>query len=331
MRGELDWSLKAFHERYGEVVRYSPEELSFTNEQAWRDIYGHKNVPSVKDPVVYNSIKLGSDSATSIFNADQDNHPRIRKQLAHAFSEKALREQEPFMKAYVDLLMQKLGDVAAAGTPTDMVKWFNFTTFDLIGDLAIGKSFGCLHDSQYHSWVRGLQEGTKIGPYIRTMATYTDIRRLWRVLAPARIKQARLRHEEYVRTNAQERLDKGVMEERKDFLSHILGNRDGKDGLTDKEVAANCGFLIIAGSEAAGTAMSGIIFHLLRNPSALNTMTKEVRDAFSSEAEINFLNASTCLTYTMACISEGMRIYPPGPAIPPRRTPRGGMTNVAGY
>jgi cytochrome P450 len=163
------------------------------------------------------------------------------------------------------------------------------------------------------------------------MTTYTDIRRLWRLLAPARIKQARLRHENYVRTNAQEYLDNGVIEERKDFLSYILRNRDGRDGLTDKEVAANCGFLIIMGSGAAGTAMSSILFHLLRAPSALQTMTNEVRDAFSGKAEIKSVNASTCLPYHMACISEGMRIYLPGPAIPLRRNPKGGMNNVPGY
>ena len=331
MRGELDWSLKAFHEKYGEVVRFSPEELSFTAERAWKDIYGHKNIPLVKDPMVYNSVKLGPDGATSIFNADQNSHSRIRKQLAHAFSEKALRDQEPAMKAYVDLLIQKLRGVAAAKTPTDMVKWYNFTTFDMIGDLAIGKSFGCLKDSQYHSWVRGLQEGTKIGPYIRTMATYTDVRRLWRLLAPVRIKKARLRHEEYVRTNADERLAKGVMEERKDFCSYILTDRGKNDGLTDEEVTANCGFLIIAGSEATATAMSGITYHLLKNPSALKAMTKEIRNAFSDEAEIDFVNTAACLPYTMACISEGMRIYPPGPSIPPRRTSKGVMTNIVGY
>lgn len=331
MRGELDWSLKSFHEKYGDVVRFSPEELSFTDEQAWRDIYGHKSVPLVKDPLVYNSVKLGSSGATSIFNADQYSHPKIRKQLAHAFSEKALREQEPFMKAYIDLLMEKLHGVAAAKIPTDMVKWLNFTTFDLTGDLALGKSFGCLNNSEYHSWVRGLQEGTKIGPYIRTIATYTDIKRLWRLLAPASIKKARLRHEDYVRVNAKERLAKGVMEERRDFLSYILKDKDEDGGMSEEEVAANCGFLIIAGSEAAGTAMSGILFHLLRSPDALRKMTNEIREAFVSESAIDFASTSSRLPYAIACISEGMRAFPPGPTIPPRRTSKGGMTTIAGY
>ena len=333
MRGELDWSLKAFHEKYGEVVRFSPEELSFTNPQAWKDIYGHSSGGLVKDPVVYNSVKLGSDGATSIFNADQYSHPKIRKQLAHAFSEKALREQEPFINAYIDLLMEKLHGVAASRASTDMVKWLNYTTFDLIGDLALGKSFGCLHNNEYHSWVRGLQEGTKIGPYIRTIATYTDIKRLWRLLAPVRIKQARLRHEEYVRVNAKERLARGVMEERRDFLSYILKDKGDEDGkrMSDAEVAANCGFLIIAGSEAAGTAMSGILFHLLQSPEALRQVTTEIREAFPSAAAINFSSASASLPYTMASISEGMRAFPPGPTIPPRRTAKGEMTMIAGY
>jgi cytochrome P450 len=332
MRGDLDWSIKKFHSQYGEVVRFSPEELSFTNERAWKDIYGHKTVPLAKDPMLYNSVKLGSDGATSIFNASPEMHPIIRKQLAYAFSDKALREQEPLIRGYIDLLMKKLRDTAQSRTPTDLVRWYNFTTFDLIGDLAIGRSFGCLHDNEYHTWVRGLTEGTKIGPYIRTMATYTGIKWLWRVLAPERVKQARLRHEAYVRETAAERMARGVLEERKDFLSYILKNRDGKDGLTDAEVTANAGFLIVAGSEAASTALSGITFNLLKTPWALERAIREVREAFQSEEEIDFASTSTKLPYLMACISEGMRAFPPGPTIPPRRTPPGNtITDIAGY
>lgn len=88
--------------------------------------------------------------------------------------------------------MQKLRGVAASKTPTDMVRWFNYTTFDMIGDLVIGKSFGCLKDSEYHSWVRNLQQDIKIGPYVRTIATYTDLGHFWSILAPASIKHARL-------------------------------------------------------------------------------------------------------------------------------------------
>ena len=163
--------------------------------------YGHREHPLMKHPAFYNPIKLGQDGAPSIFDADKFNYPRVRKALAHAFSEKALREQEPFLKPYFDLLIKKLRGVATSGMAADVVEWHNFTTFDVIGDLAIGKSFRCLQDSQYHSWVSGIWKGIKIGPFLRTMATYTDIWRLFRILAPESLREARLRHEQYVSIN----------------------------------------------------------------------------------------------------------------------------------
>ena len=331
MRGQLDWSLKSLHEEYGEVVRFSPEELSFTSEQAWKDIYGHRDAPLIKDPTFYNMVKLGSDGAASIFSADPQNHPRVRKQLSHAFSEKALRDQEASVKSYVNLLIEKLRGVAAAGNPADMVEWYNFTTFDMIGDLAIGKSFGCLKDTHYHSWVSGIWKSIKIGPYIRTMATYTDLEPLMRLLAPPSIKEARAKHEQYVEISARERMNQGVMEERKDFLSYILKHQGEKDGLSDREITANCGFLILAGSETTATALSGITYHLLKTPAALRKVTEEVRNAFAREDEINFVSAGVRLPYTLACINEGLRVYPPGPTIAPRRTAKGRVTAIAGY
>ncbi|OCL02961.1 putative cytochrome P450 monooxygenase [Glonium stellatum] len=329
MRGQLDWSIKAFHDKYGDVVRFSPDELSFSSEQAWKDIYGHRDVPLVKDPGWYSIVK-GPGGAQSIFNAGPQSHPRMRKQLSHAFSEKALRDQEDYVKTYVELLIHKLRDVASAGAPADMVKWYNFTTFDMIGDLALGKTFGCLKDSQYHTWVSNIFNSIKIGPFIRTMAAYTDVQSLMRLLAPASVKEARRKHELYVEVHAKERMDKGIMEERKDFISYILKHREDKNSLTDNEIAANCGFLILAGSETTATALSGLTYHLLKVPDCLHKVTEEVRSAFSSEEEINFLNANARLPYTMACISEGLRMYPPGPSLLPRRTPSGGASIIDG-
>lgn len=31
----------ALHEKYGSVVRFCPDELSYTDAQAWKDIYGY--------------------------------------------------------------------------------------------------------------------------------------------------------------------------------------------------------------------------------------------------------------------------------------------------
>lgn len=38
----------------------------------------------------------------------------------------------------------------------NLVNWYNFTTFDLIGDLAFGESFGCLDRGLLHPWIRSI-------------------------------------------------------------------------------------------------------------------------------------------------------------------------------
>ncbi|RLL93806.1 hypothetical protein CFD26_101544 [Aspergillus turcosus] len=39
--GRLMHRIRQFHEQYGPVVRWAPNELSFIDGQAWKDIYGH--------------------------------------------------------------------------------------------------------------------------------------------------------------------------------------------------------------------------------------------------------------------------------------------------
>ena len=39
-RGTLPWKIHELHKRYGPVVRVAPNELSYTNLEAWNDIYG---------------------------------------------------------------------------------------------------------------------------------------------------------------------------------------------------------------------------------------------------------------------------------------------------
>jgi len=331
MRGQLDSSIKMFHSKYGDVVRFSPDELSFTSEQAWKDIYGHRDHALIKDPSFYGRIKLGRDGVPSIFNANEFAHQRIRKALSHAFSEKALREQEPFVKPYVDLLIEKLRGIAASGMAADLVEWYNFTTFDVIGDLAIGRSFHCLQDSQYHSWVSVVFKAIKLGAYARTIAAYTDVQRLFYLLAPKSLIEAKERHEHYVIMNTQERLAKGMLKDRPDFISYILQNKGTSDKLSDKEVEANANFLLLAGSETTATGLSGTTYYLLKTPEALNKLTAEVRNAFEHEEEINFLNCAERLPYMQVCFTEGLRIYPPGPVAAPRRTPMGTLTNIGGY
>ena len=113
------------------------------------------------------------------------NHTRMRKLLSHAFSDSALREQESILTGYFDLLVSRLKEQCQNPQidKVDIISWYNFTLFDIIGfvsrhalyywvhyqisihtvkehthkgrsDLTLGDSFHSLENSQLHSWIR---------------------------------------------------------------------------------------------------------------------------------------------------------------------------------
>ena len=69
---------------------------------------------------------------------------------------------------------------------------------------------------------------------------------------------------------------------------------------------------------------------LLTNRFALEKLTAEIRGAFKSEDEINFVSVSA-LPYLLACLDEALRMYPPVPMGLPRVTPKGGATICGHY
>lgn len=64
-------------------------------------------------------------------------HARMRKIFTPAFADRALKQQEPLFLRYVDKLVERLREVEVnkPDQKCDMVRLYNFTTFDVMGDL----------------------------------------------------------------------------------------------------------------------------------------------------------------------------------------------------
>ena len=329
-RGLLDEKIRAFHDKYGEVVRYSPIEVSFITAEAWKDIYGHGHKQFQKWQIPKQPGEAGK-LHDNILTANDADHTRLRKSLAHAFSEKALRDQEPLMKVYIDLMIEKLKDVAESREKTDMMKWYNLTTFDMIGDLAFGESFDGLKSAKYHEWVGLIFKSIKLLPFLRMALDYPVIMKMTMALMPKSLTKAWDINNQYSRDTVMRRLNNEAQRGRGDFMDSMLQSRREKDGLTDNELVSQGRILILAGSETTATLLSGVTYWLLRTPGALRKVTDEVRAAFKSEADINFTNASARLPHMLACLEEGLRRYPPVPSSLFRWTPPGPPSEIAGY
>lgn len=321
LSGRWPFVLSKLHDRYGPVVRFTPHDVSFITPTAWQTIYGHKKQGQLsfqKDKRLYRSALTDADN---ILLADDTNHSRHRRLLAHAFSEKALRGQEGVLNHYLGLLLRQLSKRADAGEVVNLVQWYNFTTFDIIGDLAFGEPFGCLAAGVYHPWVDTIFDGFKLAVLNQAIKRLPIAAPILRRFIPQQLVKNQMDHLKLSFEKAQKRLETGNTE-REDFMSYILRFNDEK-GMNPDEIGENANILILAGSETTATLLSGTTFWLLKNPKIHQKLVKEIRSVFAKEDDITSITI-TDAKYLLAVLSEGLRIYPPSPGGLGRVTPRGG-------
>ncbi|KAM0348463.1 hypothetical protein HYE67_000123 [Fusarium culmorum] len=318
-RGQWVYRLKELHEQYGPVVRYTYNDVSFITADAYKTIYGHKTGGAREFGKDFRLYRQGRPAPNLIVTKHED-HKRQRKLLSHAFSHKALSEQNDLLMHYVNLFIEKLTQKAREGESVDMVAWYNFATFDLIGHLAMGQPFGCLESGKYHPWVTRIFSSIK-GISFSQAAIRLGLQNWIGLVTPAHLKKATKEHFEFTEHVAGARLD-AKDENSKDFMSYILRYNDER-GMSRPEIIENSSLLIVAGSETTATLLSGVTYQLLTNPEAYKKLVTEIRSAFATEEDIT-ATAVDQQTYLLAVLSEGLRMYPPVPGALGRLIPKGG-------
>jgi cytochrome P450 len=113
---------------------------------------------------------FGYRNAASIVSASCEHHSFLRRQLAHGFSERSMRLQEPLLDEYTNALISKLMDYSDNCRSLDLRSWYNYTTFDVIGNLSFGSDFGCLSNSGYHPWVAAINDNLRENALLRAAA-----------------------------------------------------------------------------------------------------------------------------------------------------------------
>ncbi len=314
VQGLLPYKVTELHQRYGDVVRVEPNSLSFTNVASWKDIYSSRP-PLLKDPVVY-AQGIGGPDLLTVQNAED--HTRYKRLLTHAFSEKALREQEPLIKKYVDLFISKLQENAAGKKAQDMVLWYNYFTFELIGDLSLGESFGCLDQSDYHPWVAAVYNAFKLLHMTGAVCKFPFLKKVLDRLVPQSLKNAELEHYNFTKTKVQNRIN--LKTDRPDFMSYVLQENGKETGMTEREMIASFAILLLAGSETTSTTLSVATYQLLKNPETMARLVDEIRGSFDKEEDITMVSVNK-LKYQLAVIEESLRIQAPAPGPMPRIVP----------
>lgn len=191
-------------------------------------------------------------------------HARQRRLLAHAFSERALREQEGLIRGYVDTMIGKLrSEIAEMETPAvDIKNWMNYTTFDITGDLMFGESFDCLKDSQLHPWIQLIFSSIKALAFAGVVQQFPILRTILDAFIPREVKRKAVEHFDLAAQKVDRRLETNMA--RPDFMSAIL-----QHGLSEAKGQYNDGERIMSRAEIHSNAFMFVLPFLFLSFSGL--------------------------------------------------------------
>lgn len=330
-RGRIIRDLATLHDKYGEVVRVSPNALSFIHPDAWKDIYARKpGVPPFPKNLRFYAEFLDFNDAHSLLTAGDADHARQRRVLSPGFSEKGIGDQEPVVQTHAALLTQRLRerihDRPTAGK-VDISLWLNWTTFDVIGDLVFGESFGCLQKNELHPWVALFYGLERDATFITVARQFPWFNYIVERLLTALFMEKLYSHRKFTIEKIDRRFRSGS--DRADLINIILKQDGTKREMSRDEIYSNAVLIILAGSETTSAAMAGCIYFLLQYPQVMHILKNEIHSRFAREDEITF-QALSSLTYLTAVLDESLRLYPPAPILQSRVAPNGGAA-VAGH
>lgn len=302
LQGRKAHRIHEAHLQYGLVVRVAPNELSFSNPAAVKDIYASSAF--AKEQRFYFAKRIFHENHLLSFR-DNKAHRQRQKLLQRGFSQASLLEFESAMASKIQVLLDQF---ARAQQPIDVLPWAHALGFDTIYHLMFDEDPGSLKEGQPH-WIMGSMRAwrptfiykelcpplEKLGPYVPGYigGYFRQVQR-WKTFALDIIKSCRVR---------------GT---KTPFLTNALAGVDGALGrpLTDSELAEECMGGMFGGSGTTANTFIYILWAVLRRPAVQKRLRDELLEAFPGRQAVPGATECAKLPYLQAVISETLRRYP---------------------
>ena len=150
-------------------------------------------------------------------------------------------------------------------------QWYNWLTFDIIGDLAFGESFGAVERAESHPWVTTIKDGLFESVFYDVFRRVPLLKLYPSLVRPANVIAQRSKQFQNSRIRVERRMQQN--NDRDDFFSHLLSEK--ATDLTPDYLTAQANTLIIAGSETTATFLAGPFPFLLSLKIFQLTFSKE--------------------------------------------------------
>lgn len=194
-----------------------------------------------------------------------------------------------------------------------------------IGDLTFSEGLDMLKGSEYSPWVRTIFGSIKNATFFRGLRVLNPVTKYIVdniVFKTKKVRKLAWEHARYTNDRVHRRLAREP--EHEDLWSKILAKDDQEGGLSMGEHESNASLFMIAGTETTATALSGTLYHLLRNPQMMQQLVDEIRSSFTDFDDVT-LEDMARMKYLQAVLQEGLRMYPPVPIALPRLVAEEGL------
>ncbi|KAH0835259.1 Tryprostatin B 6-hydroxylase [Fonsecaea pedrosoi] len=283
------------HREYGPFVRIGPNELSIVHPDAMKVVHG--SASKCSKGTWYDS----TPALTSMHSTrSRYFHDLRRRSWAKGFTAQALRDYEPRVKLFTQSLTQQIA--ARTGQPLNASQWFNYYSFDVMGDLAYGKSFDMLETGGSHWAIDLLNEGIY---YMGTLGHVT-----WAVILFTYVPILNRKFRQFL-AFCEKMIDDRVAtgSESQDISSWIINSPSmASSGFTDKAwLLGDSRLIIVAGSDTTAATLTHLFYHLAKEPAHIDALREEL-DLL--KGEFNFTSLQK-LPFLNALINETLRLHPP--------------------
>ncbi|KAF2141086.1 uncharacterized protein K452DRAFT_299132 [Aplosporella prunicola CBS 121167] len=324
--------IEEMHQRYGPVVRITPDEIHLADPANYDTIY-HIGSPYSKPPIFYNGINV----PYSTFGTPSNSLHKLKRSLiSPLFSRRRVLDLEAVVQDKAARLVSRMEAGVRDGIPVDLHHAFRAVSVDVITDYAFGESYHLLDKPDLGARFFRMVAG--VGPSLWIFQAAPALQRLalkippW--LAPwlseplGQVTKLQTKCVEQVK-DVQARMATGKMpSERPTVFSELL-NPENSDVLpipTPMQLKDEAYSFLAAAADTTGNAMSTATYHVLANKGIHSRLRDELVDAFPDpEAPLDFV-ALERLPYLTAVIKEGLRLSFGVPGRLPRVTPEGGAT-----
>lgn len=232
--GHSHRKLEELHNQFGSVVRIGPNELSYTAPEAWNAIMGTRKGTTENPKAPWFCPPDGDHIA----GAPRRNHARMRRILSPSFTAGAVSQQQRLINFYLDLLIHQLHAKLGQGTSQiEIDSWLGYFAFDVIGDLALGQSFGCLRGSAQHPWISLIFANLRAGAIGVALKRFPLMRIILPLLVPESLRKLGDQMKSFIKERVAIRL--ASSNPRSDFIQTMSVGKSGLVSLENPQRSPN--------------------------------------------------------------------------------------------